>query len=112
MMSVFTFKMQIILRLVLDFVQKSIKWIFIEPITFFKRSLFVPGTFEKREVTLFTGHGKTIGIQLVGTLRLILTDDDGVDWTYEVPDVVFDPKGNFNILGIPFLSKFFKGLAR
>ena len=34
-------------------------------------------------------------------------DDEGKDWSHDVPEVVYDPDCPYCLLGIPFLGKFF-----
>jgi hypothetical protein len=70
------------------------------------RSLFL-GTFEQKNVTKVTAHGKTSEIMRVGTIRLKLRDDNGDEWTYDIPNVVFDPDSPYSLLGIPFLGEYF-----
>jgi hypothetical protein len=41
----------------------------------------------------------------VGTIRLFLQDDTGKTWSYDIPDVVYDPESPYSLLGIPFLGK-------
>jgi hypothetical protein len=43
----------------------------------------------------------------VRTIRLILKDDEGKPWSYDNPDVVYDPESPYILLGIPFLGKYF-----
>ncbi len=40
-------------------------------------------------------------------IRLKLTDDANLKHTYDVPNAIYDPYTNFNILGVPFLGDFF-----
>ncbi len=46
------------------------------------------GDFEYQKVTLITAEGKTTTIKKVGTIRLVLKDDAGKNWSYDIPDVV------------------------
>ena len=62
-------------------------------------------------VTLETADGVTTKRQLVGTLRLVLTDDSNTNHTYDVPGCVLDPHTPLNILGVPALGTFFKDHA-
>jgi hypothetical protein len=55
------------------------------------KSMFV-GDFERHRVTLVTAYGRTTAEKLVGTIRLILKDDKGKTWSYDIPDVVYDPE--------------------
>ncbi len=43
----------------------------------------------------------------MGTIRLVLKDDAGKTWSYDIPDVVYDPESPYSLLGIPFLGKYF-----
>eukprot|EP00956_Cyclotella_meneghiniana_P001276 scaffold1377_cov23-Cyclotella_meneghiniana.AAC.1 len=45
---------------------------------------------------------------LEGTIRLVLTDDAGDQHQYDIPGVLYDPESPFNLLGVPYLSKYFK----
>ena len=40
-------------------------------------------------------------------MRRVLTDNANVNHTYEVPGCVFDPDSPINIIGVPYLGKFF-----
>ncbi len=46
-------------------------------------------------------------MKLVGTIRLVLKDGKGKTWSYDIPDVVYDPESPYSLLGIPFLGKYF-----
>jgi hypothetical protein len=46
-------------------------------------------------------------MKLVGTISLVLKDVTGKTWSYDIPDVVYDPESPYSMLGIPFLSKYF-----
>jgi hypothetical protein len=70
------------------------------------KSMFV-GDFERHRVTLVTTYGRTTTKKLVGTIRLVLKDNKGKPWSYDIPDVVYDPESPYSLLGIPFLSKYF-----
>jgi hypothetical protein len=70
------------------------------------KSMFV-GDFERQIVTLVIAYGKTTTKKLVGTIHLVLKDDEGKPWSYDIPDVVYDPESPCILLGIPFLSKYF-----
>ncbi len=69
------------------------------------KSMFV-GDFEQQIVTLVTAEGITTTVKQVGTIRLVLKDDAGKTWLYDIPDVVYDPESPYNLLGIPFLGKY------
>jgi hypothetical protein len=58
-----------------------------------------------------TSHIETVSrdgteTQYCGTIRLELTDDANIKHTCDVPNAIYDPYTNFNILGIPFLGDF------
>ncbi len=65
------------------------------------------GDFERHRVTLVTAHGRTTTEKLVETIPLVLKDDKGKIWSYNIPDVVYDPESPYSLLGIPFLGKYF-----
>ena len=54
-----------------------------------EKSLFV-GPFKDHSITTETANGTETKIKKVGTLHLQLTDDNGVNHTYDVPGVVYD----------------------
>ncbi len=45
-------------------------------------------------------------MKLVRTIRLVLKDNAGKTWSYDIPDVVYDPELLYSLLGIPFLCKY------
>jgi hypothetical protein len=55
------------------------------------KSMFV-GDFEQQIVTQVTASGRTTTVKLVGTIHLVLKDDAGKIWSYDIPDVVYDRK--------------------
>ncbi len=63
--------------------------------------------FEQHRVTLVTAYGRTTTMKLVGTIHLVLKDDKGKTWSYDIPDVIYDPESPYSLLGIPFLGKYF-----
>ena len=69
------------------------------------KSMFV-GDFEYQKVTLITVEGKTTTIKKVGTIRLVLKDDAGKNWSYDI-HIVYDPESPYSLLGIPFLGRYF-----
>ncbi|KAL7532041.1 hypothetical protein ACHAXR_004390 [Thalassiosira sp. AJA248-18] len=70
------------------------------------RKLFV-GPLVPTRVTLETAEGLTTKTKFVGTMRLVLTDDSNQNHTYDIKDCVYDPDSPINILGVPFLGKYF-----
>jgi hypothetical protein len=63
--------------------------------------------FERHRVTPVTAYGRTTTKKLVGTIRLVLKDDEGKTWSYDIPDVVYNPESPYSLSGIPFLGKYF-----
>jgi hypothetical protein len=70
------------------------------------KSMFV-GDFEEQIVTLVTVEGRTTTVKKVGALSLVIKDDAGKTWSYDIPDVVYDQELPYSPLGIPFLDKYF-----
>ncbi len=70
------------------------------------KSMFV-GDFEQQIVTLVIAYGRTTTVKQVWAIRLVLKDDAGKTWSYDIPDVVYDPELPYSLLGIPFLGKYF-----
>jgi hypothetical protein len=61
------------------------------------------GDFERHRVTLVTAYGRTTTKKQVGTIYLLLKVNEGKLWSYDIPDVVYDPESLYSLLGIPFL---------
>ncbi len=55
------------------------------------KSMFF-GDFERHIVTLVAAYGRTTTVKLVGTIHIILKDDENKTWSYDIPDVVYDPE--------------------
>jgi hypothetical protein len=70
-----------------------------------EKSMFV-GDLKPCTSEVLTSNGQNVPA-LEGTLRLVLTDDEGVKHQYDIPDVLYDPESPFNLLGVPFLSQYF-----
>jgi hypothetical protein len=70
------------------------------------KSMFV-GDFQRHIVSLVTAYGRTTTVKLVGTIRIVLKDDAGKTWSYDIPDVVYDPESPYSLLDTPFLGKYF-----
>ena len=70
------------------------------------QKLFV-GPLTPTKVTLETADGLTTKTKFVGTMRLTLTCDGNENHTYDIPECVFDPDSPINLIGIPFLGKYF-----
>jgi hypothetical protein len=70
------------------------------------KSMF-PGDFEQQIVALVTAEGRATAMKQVGTIRLFPKDDAGKTWSYDIPDVVYEPELPYGLLGIPFLGKCF-----
>ena len=58
-----------------------------------------------------TAEGTTTKVNLVGSLRLVLTNDAGQHHKYVVSCCVLDQSSPVNILGVPALGSFFKDFA-
>ncbi len=65
------------------------------------------GDFEQQILMLVTAEGRTTTMKQVGAIHLVLKDDTGKNWSYDIPDVVYDPELPYSLLGISFLGKFF-----
>jgi hypothetical protein len=70
------------------------------------KSIFVRN-YERHRVTLVTAYGRITTKKLVGTICLVLKDDEGKPWSYDIPDVVYDQESPYSLLSIPFLGKYF-----
>ena len=70
------------------------------------RKLFI-SALQPTQVTLETAEGSTTKTKYVGTMRLVLTDDAFKHHSYEIPGCVYDPESPINIIGVPFVGKFF-----
>jgi hypothetical protein len=70
------------------------------------RLLFV-GNMKPETIHIETVSRDGTGTQYHGRIRLELTDDANIKHTYDMPNAIYDPYTNFNILGIPFLGNFF-----
>ncbi len=46
-------------------------------------------------------------VKQLETIHLILKDDTGKTWAYDIPDVVYGPESAYSLLCIPFLGKYF-----
>ena len=71
-----------------------------------QRRLFT-GPLIPTPVILETAEGLTTTTKLVGSMKLILTDDDNKNDSYIIPLFVSDQKTPLNILGVPYLGIFF-----
>ena len=69
------------------------------------KSMFV-GELKRSTSEVVTSNGQNTPKQ-VGTIRIVLTDDGGTTHQYDIPGALYDPESPFNLLGIPYLSKFF-----
>ena len=54
-----------------------------------------------------TAEGVNTETKLVGSIRLVLTDNSNKNHVYIVPGCIYDPGSPLNILGVPALGKFF-----
>ena len=71
-----------------------------------QRRLFT-GPLIPTSVTPETAEGLNTTTKLVGSMKLILTDDANKHHSYIIPRCVFDPKTPVNILGVPDLGILF-----
>jgi hypothetical protein len=69
------------------------------------KSMFA-GNFEQQIVTLVTAEGRTTTVKQVRNIHLVLKDDTGKNWSYDISEVVYDPELPNSLLGIPFLGKY------
>ena len=76
------------------------------PINSNKRRLFT-GQFKPTSFTLENTEGLTVTTKLVGTLRLVPTDDRNEHHVYTIPQFIYDTNIPPNILSVPALSTFF-----
>jgi hypothetical protein len=74
------------------------------------RLLFV-GNMKPETIHIETVHRDGTGTRYRGNICLNLTDDANIMHTYDVPNSIYDPYTNFNILGVPFLGNFFRDQA-
>jgi hypothetical protein len=61
----------------------------------------------KDRVTLVSAYGRTTTDKLVGIIHLVLKDNEGKLWSYDIFDVVYDPESPYSLLGITFIGKYF-----
>jgi hypothetical protein len=61
------------------------------------KSMFV-GDFERHRVTLVTAYGRTTTMKLVRAIRLVLKDYKDKTWSYDIPDIVYDPESPYSLL--------------
>lgn len=59
-----------------------------------------------------TANGKQTKPRYQGTFMLQLPDDDGTIHSYDIPDCIYDPDSEYNILGVSRLGKFFGDKAK
>jgi len=69
------------------------------------RSQFV-GNLRAETTSVETSHGSADS-DYVGTITIRLTTDVGDTMAYQIPNAIYNPSSPFNILGIPYLGKFF-----
>ena len=67
---------------------------------------FFKGSLVTTKVTLETAEGISTDTKLVGSIRLVLTDNSNENHVYIVPGCVYQPGSPLNILGVPALGKF------
>jgi len=71
-----------------------------------ERSLFV-GTLRPENYMAETVQATVSQKHYAGTIRLELVDDSNDTHVYEIPEVIYDPNTQFNLIGIPFLAAYF-----
>ena len=71
-----------------------------------QRILFT-GPLIPTSLPLETAEGLNTTTKIVGSTKLIITDDANKHHTYIIPRCVFDPKTPVNILGVPDLGILF-----
>jgi hypothetical protein len=59
------------------------------------------------DVYVKTANGTEKRERYVGTFTLQLPDDNGVMHSYKIPDAVYDPHTEYNILGVSYLCQYF-----
>ena len=69
--------------------------------------IFFTGSLIPKLVTLEASEGLTTTTKLVGSMKLILTDDANKHHSYIIPCSLFYPKTPVNIFGVPALGTFF-----
>jgi hypothetical protein len=72
-----------------------------------ERSLF-PGELVPVQVTVDTVENSQSRQQYKEIIQLELVDDSNAKHIYNIPGVIYDPKSNFNLLGVSFLANFFQ----
>jgi hypothetical protein len=70
------------------------------------RLLFV-GPMHPKTIHIKTVSRDDTGMRYHGTIHLELIDNANIKHTYDMPNAIYDPYTNFNILGVPFLVNFF-----
>ena len=58
-----------------------------------------------------TADGMSASTKLVGTMHLVLADDEKEHHAYKISGCIFDPDSPVNILGIPPLDKYLNDTA-
>jgi len=69
------------------------------------KSQFI-GNLREQSCIVETANGGS-STSWVGTIRLTLTDDSGKNYTYHIPNAIYDKHSPFNIIGIPCLGDYF-----
>ena len=62
-------------------------------------------------VTVNTHSGDDQRVRYVGTFNLELPDDSGYIWKYKIPNCIYDPHTQHNILGVVALCNYFEDAA-
>ena len=71
-----------------------------------ERSLFV-GPLLPENYRVETVQATVSQKRYAGTIRLELVDDSNATHVYEIPEAIYDPQTQFNLIGIPFLAAYF-----
>ena len=75
--------------------------------TIFSQCILFTGLLVPTSVILDTEEGLTTTTKIVGSMKLIITDDANKNHSYVVPHCVFDSNTPVNILGVPSLGTLF-----
>ncbi len=71
-----------------------------------ERSLFV-GPLQPENYRVETVQTTVLQKRYAGTICLELGDDSNATHVYEIPETIYDPTTQFNLIGIPFLATYF-----
>ena len=74
------------------------------------KSMFI-GLFVDHTVKQVTAERQSTTTKRVGTICLILRDNGGTDWSYDIPNIIYEPDSPNLTLGIPFLGQYFASIT-